>query len=219
MEYLKHKTPTPIIKSILKKGMPSLKKVEYIAPIIITTASIFGRFSSAFSLLAQKLGFKCMLVVGDSSYSSTSFTSHAWNIIKIQDKYYHMDITWDTRKFFETGEFSYDYFANNDFEIKADHKWKIKDYPTCISFNFSFYKKRGLIYNNFDNLRSDIIVDVKNKINVFRYRLSNDISISKDIDKLIADFILNEMLKYKEKANVNYYWNEYTRYFFAKLTI
>ena len=89
---------------------------------LVNKLAVCDGFSSAFNLVAQKLGFECMLVVGKSAYA-TKLQDHAWNIVKVKNKYYHIDVTWDARKQNEFNEFSYDYFAVTDEEIASDHNW------------------------------------------------------------------------------------------------
>ena len=122
---------------------------------IINKLAVCDGFSSAFVLLAQKLGFECMLVVGRSAYS-TALQEHAWNIVKIRNKYYHIDITWDARKYSEFDEFSYAYFAVTDEEIAADHNWNRSTTPVCSNLDFSYYLKNGLHANNARQL-NDIV--------------------------------------------------------------
>ena len=115
---------------------------------LINGKAVCDGFSSAFTFLAKKLDFNCMMAIGNSAYSSTSFTSHAWNIIKVKDKYYHMDITWDARTFEEYGEYSYQYFANNDSDISNTHRWDKKTTPICSYSDLSYYRKNGIFIND-----------------------------------------------------------------------
>lgn len=108
---------------------------------LINKKAVCDGFSSAFNLLVQKLGFKCMLVIGKSTYTSTNTVNHAWNIIKVRDNYYHMDITWDARKYVEFNETSYAYFGLSDDDVQADHEWDKKATPRCLYNDFSYYKK------------------------------------------------------------------------------
>jgi len=187
---------------------------------MINGKAVCDGFSSAFSLLAEKLGFECMLATGNSAYSASSFSNHAWNIIKIKNKFYHMDVTWDARKYEDCGVHSYAYFAVSDLDMAADHKWDIKTAPACNGSDFSYYKKNGLFINDFQQLHNSIVFHLKNKINIFQYRFSAnyDRPVNKK-GKDIADIILIEALKYGDRrVNISYSWNEKTRCFFARIT-
>jgi len=81
---------------------------------LLNGLAVCDGFSSAFNLLAQKLGFECMLATGRSNHRSAGSVEHAWNIVKVKNKCYHMDVTWDTNQYNEFKEHSYDYFALDD---------------------------------------------------------------------------------------------------------
>jgi len=183
---------------------------------LINGKAVCDGFSSAFSLLAEKLGFKCMLAAGNSAYSAASYANHAWNIIKIKNKYYHMDITWDARKFEDSKVHSFTYFANNDLEIAADHKWDNKTAPVCSGSDFSYYKRNGLFINDLKQLYASIALHLKNKVSIFQYKFSVD--YDRPSGKKTADLILGEAIKYGGgNVKISYSWNENTRCFFARI--
>ncbi|MCL2791520.1 MAG: hypothetical protein FWD87_00355 [Spirochaetaceae bacterium] len=183
---------------------------------LLNRLAVCDGFSSAFALLAQKIGFECMLVVGHSAYS-TSFSNHAWNIIKIQDRFYHVDVTWDARKYIEFGEYSYAYFAMKDDEIVNDHKWDKKTTPACSYNDFSYYSRNGLYINNEDQLNQIINAYARKQPKVFRIKLSRNIPLPKNAEKYLAQKIMNETVKFVERIQISYGWNENARCFFAKI--
>jgi len=184
---------------------------------IINRTAVCDGFSSAFVLLAQKLNYECTLAIGHSAYSSTSFTDHAWNIIKIRDRFYHMDITWDTRKYNEFGEHSYDYFALNDEEITTDRKWDKKTTPVCSHNDFSYYSRNGLYANNADELNKIIKTHGNKQAKVFRIKLSRNIPLPNNVGEYLTQRIVNEAVKAVGRFQISHGWNENTRCFFAKI--
>jgi len=183
---------------------------------LVNRLAVCDGFSSAFTLLAQKLGFECMLVIGRSAYSSLASVDHAWNIVKIQDRYYHMDITWDTLKYNEFGEYSYDYFALNDEEISNDHNWDKRMTPTCLYNDFSYYVKSGLYINNADLLDAIIKTYVNKQANIFRIKVSRSVSLPENAGEYLAQKVIDEAIKFTEHVKISYGWNKNTRCFFAK---
>ena len=149
-------------KEAVLKGEESVNPTAHNAyGAIINKLAVCAGFSLAFSLLAQKLGFECMLVTGPSGRDAEL---HAWNIIKIRNKFYHFDVTWDANDF---DEFSYNYFAVTDKEIaRCEHNWDKATTPVCISSDFSYYSKNGLYANNTKEL-SDIIKALGKKTLMF----------------------------------------------------
>jgi len=184
---------------------------------IINKIAVCDGFSSAFALLAQKLGFECMLVLGHSVYSLGTFSDHAWNIVKMRDRFYHMDVTWDARKYDEFGEYSYDYFMLQDEEISNDHSWDKKTTPACLYNDFSFYLKNGLYVKTSEQLNQVIKAYGDRQANVFRMKLSCNISLPSNAGEYLAQKVVNEGVKFTGRIKFSYGWNEKTRCFFAKI--
>ena len=184
---------------------------------IINKLAVCDGFSSAFSLLAQKLGFQCMLVVGRSAYSATTLQEHAWNIIKLQNKHYHIDLTWDARKYNEFSEFSYAYFAVTDEEISYNHNWNKSTTPVCSYDDLSYYLKNGLYANNTEQLNQIVKAVCRKGENVFRIKLSRNIKLPDNTGDYLVQMVFNEVVKPGTHAQASYGWNENTRCFFAKI--
>lgn len=58
---------------------------------------------------------------------------HAWNMVKLEDGWYHVDPTWDDPVYKVNGKLvdiiSYDYFNLRDDDILKDHSFEKKNYP------------------------------------------------------------------------------------------
>ncbi|MCL2293393.1 MAG: hypothetical protein FWC36_00775 [Spirochaetes bacterium] len=183
---------------------------------LINRLAVCDGFSSAFALAAKKLGFECMLVIGRSTYT-TSFAEHAWNIIKVRNKYYHLDVTWDARRYNEFAELSYAYFALTDEEISSDHTWNKAATPVCSYNDFSYYSKNGLYANNTEQLNKIIKAIAGKQANVFKIKLSRCIKLPNNAGDYLAQMVLNEVAKPGGRKRASYGWNEHTRCFFAKI--
>jgi transglutaminase/protease-like cytokinesis protein 3 len=184
---------------------------------IINKLAVCDGFSSAFSLLVQKLGFKCMLVFGRSAYTSAALSNHAWNIIKVRNQYYHFDITWDARKFNELSLFSYVYFAMSDVEITNDHKWNKTTTPACTDDNFSYYSKNGLYIIDKEQLDDVIKEFCRDSSVVLQLKLSRNIKLPNNAGKHLIQMILKRITKPGMKTRASYGWNANTRCFFARI--
>ncbi|WP_459195744.1 hypothetical protein [Wukongibacter baidiensis] len=65
------------------------------------------------------VGIECYLVSRDA-YGATSGWGHEWNIVNIDGKCYHVDLTWNDADN-ELLPISYDYFNISDEKISEDH--------------------------------------------------------------------------------------------------
>ena len=53
-----------------------------------------GGYAKAFKYLVDELGIECIVIQGEAN-SNEKIENHAWNYIKINDKWYGVDCTWD----------------------------------------------------------------------------------------------------------------------------
>ncbi|MGN0670121.1 MAG: transglutaminase domain-containing protein [Oscillospiraceae bacterium] len=88
---------------------------------IIYAKSVCEGYSKAFSYLCQSVGIECLLVSGIGT-TSLSSGPHMWNMVKVDGKWYHMDVTWDD-PLTTNGKptLRYDYFLLSEAKIKEDH--------------------------------------------------------------------------------------------------
>ena len=109
-------------------------------------------------------------------YGLTSEGDHAWNIIKIKDNYYHIDVTWDLRSKDTVNFQRYDYFCLTDDDLN-NRKWDKKIYPKCDSNR----------YNYFDIMNA-VVYTVKEFILIVKENMKNkrDIYVKLNFDKPLS---------------------------------
>lgn len=78
--------------------------------------------------MLDKLGIENHYVLGTADGGL-----HSWNKVKIDGKYYNMDITWDDPSTSKTGKYNYKYFLISDATISKDHKEQKNGYPKATS--------------------------------------------------------------------------------------
>lgn len=101
-------------------------------------------YAFAFDYLCRLADIDCFVIVG----SDTEGSLHAWNMVKLEDIWYHVDCTWDDPILSaENPDFlRHFYFLVNDSDIIG--LTHIEDttyfnYPVCTSSN-NYYKREGL---------------------------------------------------------------------------
>lgn len=111
--------------------------------VLLKGSGVCQGYAEAMNILARKAGLETIMISG-SAYNNGSLESHAWNLIKINGGYYHLDVTWDDPVDEDgTDHLLYTYFNLNDKEMQKDHSWQGNLYPNCISDQFNYY-----IYNH-----------------------------------------------------------------------
>ncbi|MDD2956270.1 MAG: transglutaminase domain-containing protein [Oscillospiraceae bacterium] len=94
---------------------------------LVNGRSVCAGYSRAFQLAMTRLGVPCYYCVGDSG------GSHAWNMIRLDTGYYHIDVSWDDPVGNPSGTRHYQYFNLTDAEISVDHtRTRLSQYlPAC----------------------------------------------------------------------------------------
>lgn len=183
---------------------------------LVNGIAVCDGFSATFSLLAEKIGFDSMLVVGESTQSSAAFVEHSWNLVKVNNKYYHMDTTWDAKKYHDMKDFAYSYFAITDDDIANDHDWDINSTPVCSYNDLSYFLRNGLFANSMSQCDSIILSSLRKGYNTIRLRLSSTIPLPKNSEEHLLGIFTSRAGNCGISKRFEYYWNEITRCFYAK---
>lgn len=79
--------------------------------LLMKGAGVCQAYSYAYKYLLNRLGLECYVTI------STEM-NHAWNIVKIDDAYYHVDCTWDDPVYERLGKVDHSYFLVSDEAIQ-----------------------------------------------------------------------------------------------------
>ena len=111
---------------------------------LLKKKAVCAGIASAFKLLCDYCHLKCFVVIGTSVDDDGNMgESHAWNMVKLDGKTYHVDATWDIRKQGDI-RFCYDYVNLSDTLIKFDHTWDTDIYPKCNHLEYNYYLRNKL---------------------------------------------------------------------------
>ncbi|WP_374965563.1 transglutaminase domain-containing protein [Lysinibacillus sp. RS5] len=58
---------------------------------------------------------------------------HAWVLVKLDNEWYHIDVTWDDPLPDRKGEVRYNYFLVSDRQLAQDHSWDYASFPAATS--------------------------------------------------------------------------------------
>lgn len=94
-------------------------------------------YSKAFMYLCQSVGIECICVKGYAG------AAHMWNMIKVDGKWYNMDVTWNDT---DNGKHSYAYFCIPTDVIEQDHTFQndVFAVPSAVSDDLSYAKVMGI---------------------------------------------------------------------------
>lgn len=82
--------------------------------------------------LLQELDVETKYVVGEV-YTG----GHAWNLVKVDGEWFHLDTTWNDPVPDRENIVSYKYFLATDTQMMLDHTWVQSDYPAATSKKYA----------------------------------------------------------------------------------
>ncbi len=83
---------------------------------LVNKTSVCAGYSRAFQYILQQLGIPCYFCSGYAKGGN-----HAWNIVKLGDRYVNVDISWDDSVGELKNGYTYEYFNATDEEFAVDH--------------------------------------------------------------------------------------------------
>ncbi|WP_214844293.1 transglutaminase domain-containing protein [Exiguobacterium sp. s150] len=128
-------------------GLNDYEKVKYVNDFVVlntaynldSTANPYTPYSILFNgegvcegyalttlLLLEAAGVETRYISGEAGTEL-----HAWNLVKLDGDWYHLDTTWNDPVPNRPGEVGYDYFLVSDATLRADHTWEEGKYPVA----------------------------------------------------------------------------------------
>lgn len=113
-------------KRLYTKGtVPAVS--HYAEGVFNKGVAVCDGYSKAFMAIMEHYNIPCKMVTGGY---------HAWNIVKIKNKWYHIDCTFDdpiVNGKFNNKKIYMDFFLKTDKYMKRTHKWDYTAFPKCTS--------------------------------------------------------------------------------------
>lgn len=91
--------------------------------MFVNGVAVCQGYAQAYSALCKKAGIECEYVV-------SAPMNHAWNMVRLGGKYYHIDATWDDPTWNRVGLVGHNYFLIDDATMiydKNHHDWVTQD--------------------------------------------------------------------------------------------
>lgn len=101
-------------------------------------------YAETMKLFLNKVGIECEVVIGTSRGEA-----HAWNVVKLDDEYYMLDVTWDDPTPDEEGYANYDYFNVTSEQLNKDHSWDSNKYPVAMGTKYNYFVYNNLVVNSY----------------------------------------------------------------------
>lgn len=160
--------------------------------------AVCSGYSQSYLDLVKQLGM-------EAHYLTSTKMNHGWNLVKYNNQWYHIDVTYGDPVPDRKGYVDYRYFLMNDSEIAMDHTWEDK---TIVS-NSTVFMDSKYIFNQ--------PISDANYVNGKWYYLDNGSVYASQIDSTdkelileagnIKDLFIKENKMYYTTSNDGYYLN------------
>ncbi|MBR7133798.1 MAG: hypothetical protein IKD04_09740 [Clostridia bacterium] len=117
--------------------------------VFVNKKAVCAGYAKATQYLLNLCGIECTYVTSDT---------HAWNMVKLEGDYYHLDTTWgdgtDTKKEKAQSEaISYDCFCITTAELsRLDAHTPVSEFPlpVCTATKCNYHRRHGLFFEKYD---------------------------------------------------------------------
>ncbi len=116
--------------------------------------------AKAVKALCDALGIWCIIALSEANPDKGIKYRHAWNVIRLNGQYYHLDATFDNTLGMPD-EIRYDYFNLSDKQIFRDHEPVIWQIPACGDGDHFYYREKKLSFTKTEEVRKRAAQAVK----------------------------------------------------------
>lgn len=159
--------------------IPSVKHTAYGA--LVEKEAVCDGYAKAFKILLDRVGIENIIVEG-----KTEEVAHAWNMVKIDEHYYHVDVTSDSIHE-ESKYVIHTYFNVSDDNISNTHYigggFRL---PNSTSMKYSYYIQKDYYIQSEDNLYNKLseVITKQKKSKVLEIKVAEKYDARSVIDTL-----------------------------------
>ncbi len=102
-------------------------------------------------ILCDALGIWCVIAISENNPDQGVKYRHAWNILKLDGRYVHLDATFDN-SLGHDGIIRYDYFNLDDKRLFRDHQRLLYPVPACSAGDCFYYKENKLSFTKIEDV-------------------------------------------------------------------
>lgn len=166
--------------------------------------------AKAFKLLCNEYSMKCIVVLGkaDPCGKFDGDTYHAWNLVKVGNGSYHVDVTWDNMFERKIEHISYDYFNVTTEDILKDHQ-PMGQLPTCSDVDLNYFHCTKSFIGTYEELVLLIVQRISARSIMFKIKPGSSEFKSMDEVKAKTYFALSHAMLLKGiNRKVSVFFNE-----------
>ena len=160
--------------------IPTIKHTAYGA--LVEGEAVCDGYAKALKILLDRVGIENIIV-----NQIDEEIAHAWNVVKLDGEYYHVDATSDKLEEGGSEQVIHTYFNITDEDMEKNYVSNVGfEYPECTATKYNYYIKEEYYVNYEDNLYeklSEIMLKQKDS-NIIEIKVDEQYNIRRIIDTL-----------------------------------
>ena len=206
-----------------QSGGPKKDKIDYLRTIcgaILDGKAVCEGYTRAMQYLLQKCGIESAEIVGYvHKENNEKDVPHAWNLVKIDGDYYHIDATWDdssnTVQSVKKNNLMFDYFCITTDEISRTRDTELcpLEVPVCTAVKANYFYHNDLVIGRYDldKIKSIARKAAENNKKSFMFKCRSKSVYDTALNEMCADGRdCYEVLKAAAKQNKQILTNTYS---------
>ena len=184
------------------KKHPSIMEAWTAYGTLVKKKAVCHGIACAFKLLCDCVGMPSIIVLGDAG------ERHAWNIVRIVDRFYQVDCTWMLKNSIDLSipYKRYQYLNVPDEIMLANHTPEADFLPRCKSLRYNPYRIKGLCCTSADGLYRIASEQLRKGVDRFAVMCVNGCLTGEELERL-CNRISRECGK-----NFTYSWDKNGKY-------
>lgn len=159
--------------------------------------------AKAVKILCDALGIWCIIALSEANPEKGIKYRHAWNVIRLDSQYYHLDVTFDNTLGNADG-IRYDYFCLSDKQVFRDHEPVIWKVPVCGDGDHFYYREKKLSFTRQEDVRKRSAQAVKKgRVLIFHWRGGY---LTREVLAELLQIFEEEAVKKEKHASVSLNW-------------
>lgn len=204
-----------IARNVRYQDDKELNDHTIVGPLLNRKAVCDG-FSKLFKYILDERNIPCLVIRGKAFRNDlTTSEEHTWNMVKIDEKWLHVDVTFDATISMK-GNIRYDYFLLNDEMIMCDHYFNRSKYPRSYDNTFSPYDQNVYFVSNRQQMIDYIIRQTKKMQYEYVMKLPQNVSPDM-LEQIVLNGVTSVLTDMGINANVYISCNQARRIVFIKI--
>ncbi|MGN0438398.1 MAG: transglutaminase domain-containing protein [Lachnospiraceae bacterium] len=133
---------------------------------LVNQDAVCNGYAEAMHILLRCVGIESKFVVGYGKTPDDEWIEHAWNLVKLDGEWYHLDSTWDDPTPNQDGVVIHPYFNVTQETLLENHKWNQSDYPKAEAVAYNYYVMEKQYFSNIEEYKKDAYKKIINGVSV-----------------------------------------------------